>query len=147
SLAIADSPQGPWKEWTGNPVLPVGETGAWDDAGYSEAKVIYREGVYHMFYGGAKEYKPRRLTMESIGYAYSLDGYNFIKYGGNPVASREASPNAAAFAEVHALFEPPFIYVFHTLRYIEPEKALQPGGIDVEDLGVEILAMEKSFHL
>lgn len=147
SLALADSPEGPWTPWNGNPVLPAGEKGAWDDAGYSEAKVLYRDGVFHMFYGGAKEFVPRRLTQESIGYAYSFDGYHFIKYGGNPVALREAVPNAAAFGEVHAFFEPPFMYLFHTIRYVDPERAMIPGGIQVEDLGVEVLVTQRSFYL
>ncbi|MGC2657459.1 MAG: hypothetical protein WA324_05750, partial [Bryobacteraceae bacterium] len=147
SLATADNPEGPWTAWSGNPVLPVGETGAWDDAGYSEAKVFYRDGMFHMFYGGAKEYVPRRLTQESIGYAYSLDGEHFIKYGGNPVALRESSPNAAAFAEVHAYFEPPFVYAYHTLRYLDPKLAMKPGDIDTEDLGVEVLVTQSAFTL
>ena len=147
SLAIADKPEGPWTVWSGNPVLPAGETGAWDDAGYSEAKVFYRDGMFHMFYGGAKEYVPRRLTQESIGYAYSTDGMHFTKFGGNPVAAREAFPNAAAFAEVHSFFEPPFIYLFHTLRYVKPEESMVPGDIDVEDLGVEVLATQPAFSL
>lgn len=147
SLALADSPEGPWTPWEGNPVLPAGEKGMWDDAGYSEAKVLYRDGVFHIFYGGAKEYVPRRLTQESIGYAYSFDGYHFIKYGGNPVALREASPNTAAFGEVHAFFEPPFVYVFHTIRYVDPNEAMIPGGIQVEDLGVEVLATQRLFRL
>jgi hypothetical protein len=147
SLAIGDAPEGPWTPWSGNPVLPVQEAGSWDDAGYSEAKVFYRDGVFHMFYGGAKEYTPRRLTQESIGYAYSFDGKHFVRYGGNPVASREGSPNAAAFAEVHAFFEPPFVYAFHTLRYVDPEKAIKPGDIDTEDLGVEVLVTQSNFTL
>ncbi len=147
SLAVADAPEGPWVPWSGNPVLPVGETGAWDDAGYSEAKVFYRDGMFHMFYGGAKEYVPRRLTQESIGYAYSLDGEHFIKYGGNPVALRGSSPNAAAFAEVHAFFEPPFVYAYHTLRYIDPKEAIKPGDFLTEDLGVEVLVTQSAFIL
>ena len=147
SLATAESPEGPWTPWSGNPVLPAGETGAWDDAGYSEAKVLYLDGMFHMFYGGAKEFIPRRLTQESIGYAYSLDGEHFVKYGGNPVALRESSPNAAAFAEVHAFFEPPFVYAFHTLRYLEPAEAIKPGGLLTEDLGVEVLVTQTAFTL
>ena len=147
SLATADSPEGPWTPWSGNPVLPAGEVGSWDDAGYSEAKVVYRDGMFHMFYGGAKEYPVRRLTQESIGYAYSSDGFRFVKFGGNPVAAREAFPNASAFAEVHVLLEPPFIYAFHTLRYVDPQQAPIPGGIQTEDLGVEVLVTQKPFRL
>jgi hypothetical protein len=147
ALAIGDSPEGPWVPWAGNPVLPVEETGAWDDAGYSESKVLYRDGVFHMFYGGAKEFVPRILGQESIGYAYSFDGKYFVRYGGNPVALRESFPNASAFSEVHALFEPPFIYAFHTLRYLDPKAAIIPGGIDTEDLGVEVLVTPSAFTL
>lgn len=61
-----------------------------------------------------------------------------------PVAKRQANPNTAAFAEVHAIIEPPFIYPYHTLR---PE---YHGGEDfpwVEDLGVQILVTETPFSL
>jgi len=133
ALATAEKPQGPWEKQEGNPVLPAGDWGAWDDGGYSEAGVLYHDGVFHIFYGGTKWSK-----LESIGYAYSIDGYNFIKHSGNPVAPRENNPDASAFAEVHALWEPPFYYVYHTLRYISK------GG---EDLGVQILATETPFRL
>lgn len=146
ALATADSPEGPWMIYPGNPVIPAGERGAWDDGGYSEAKVTFWDGVFHIFYGAAKEYKPRMLTRESIGYAYSFDGTHFIKYGGNPVARREANPNAAAFSEVHTLFEPPFVYAFHTLRYIDEQKAPM-GRSNIEDLGVQVLAFQPSFRL
>lgn len=146
SLATADAPEGPWTIHSGNPVLRAGERGAWDDGGYSEAKVTFWEGVFHIFYGGAKEYRPRPLTRESIGYAYSFDGTHFVKYGGNPVARREANPNMAAFAEVHTLFEPPFIYAFHTIRYIDEMRA--PAGRQrIEDLGVQVLVTQKPFRL
>lgn len=146
ALATANSPEGPWVKYEGNPVLSPGEWGSWDDGGFSEAKVTYRDGVFHLFYGGAKLLKPRRLTQESIGYAYSLDGYNFTKYSGNPVALIERNPNASAFAEVHSFFEPPFIYLYHTLRYItSPSSKL--GTEDIEDLGVQVLVPNMPFRL
>ena len=55
---------------------------------------------------GTDRYLIRILTRESIGYASSRDGINWTKYSGNPVATREAEPNAAAYAEVHAIVEP-----------------------------------------
>jgi hypothetical protein len=133
ALAIAEKPEGPWEKYEGNPILPAGEWGTWDDGGFSEAGVMYHDGVYHIFYGGTKWRK-----LESIGYAYSLDGYDFIKHSGNPVAPRENNPDASAFAEAYAIWEPPFYYVYHTLRYISK------GG---EDLGVQILATETPFRL
>jgi hypothetical protein len=148
SLATADQPEGPWKIHDGNPVMKQGEISDWDSGGYSEAEVVYREGMYHMFYGGAKTYEPRILTRESIGYAYSRDGVHWTKYGGNPVATREAEPNAAAYAEVHAIIEPPFVYLYHTLRYKQPWRERFRGRFPgVEDAGVQVLVMQRPFRL
>lgn len=148
SLATAERPEGPWTVHPENPVLKQGEWGDWDDGGFSEAEVLYRGGVFHMFYGGAKLYEPRIATRESIGYAYSVDGVNFMKHGRNPVAAREANPNASAFAEVHAIMEPPFIYLYHTLRYKKAWRArFEEQFPGVEDLGVQVLAMARPFAL
>ena len=132
-LATAEKPEGPWKKYEGNPVIPAGEWGAWDDGGFSEAGMLYHDGVFHCFYSGVKWEK-----LESIGYAYSFDGYNFIKYSGNPVAPRENSPDTSAFAEIHALYEPPFHYVYNTQRYYSRRG---------EYLGVQILVNQRPFSL
>ena len=131
AVAVADAPEGPWIRYDGNPVVERGEWGEWDDGGFSEAEVLYHAGVFHLFYGGAKLYAPRRLTRESIGYAYSFDGFNWKKYGLNPVITREACPQLACFAEVHAIFEQPFIYLYHTVTKKpcakDPEKPMTAG--------------------
>ena len=132
-LATADKPEGPWKLYPGNPIFPAGDWGAWDDGAYSEAKVLFHEGIFHWFYGGTKWTK-----LESIGYAYSFDGIHFTKYPGNPIGMRERNPDASAFAEVHALYEPPLVYAFHTLRY-KSRKG--------EDLGVQIFATQTPLRL
>jgi len=148
ALATADQPEGPWQIHQGNPVMRQGEWSEWDSGGYSEAEVLYHEGLFHMFYGGAKLYEPRIATRESIGYAYSPDGIHWTQYGGNPVASREAEPNAAAYAEVHSLIEPPFIYLYHTLRYKQPWRdRFRDQFPTVEDLGVQVLVMQRPFRL
>ncbi len=141
ALAVAETPEGPYAKYKGNPLMEKGDFGDWDDGGISEAEVLYHGGVFHMFYGGTQLYGPR---LESIGYAYSLDGYNFIKYLRNPVAVRHANPNAAAFAEVHAIIEPPFIYLYHTLRYEERNNKSFPW---FEDLGVQVLVTQRPFSL
>ena len=141
AVALADSPEGPWSKHPGNPLMAKGERGEWDDGGISEAEVLYHNGMFHLFYGGTERYGPR---LESIGYAYSFDGLEFTKYGRNPVAVRQANPNAAAFAEVHAIIEPPFIYLYHTLRPERHDGQICPW---VEDLGVQVLATETPFSL
>ena len=131
----------PYVKYAGNPVLEQGNPGDWDDGGPSEAEVLFHNGMYHMFYGGTRIHGPR---LESIGYAYSFDGYEWFKYGKNPVAQRQAVPNAAAFAEVHCIFEPPFIYAYHTLR---PETDTVRPPIDVEHIGVEVLVTQRPFSI
>jgi hypothetical protein len=103
--------------------------------------VVYHEGFFHAVYGGAKEQTPRMRTLESIGYAVSEDGYHFVKHVDNPVAAREKNPDASAFAEVQCLIEPPFVYIYHTHRYLSSERA------DVEELGVQVLVTSRPFKL
>lgn len=148
SVAVADSPEGPWNVHP-EPLMHRGQPGEWDDSGISEAEVFYASGVFHMFYGAAARARERPESLENIGYAYSFDGFKWHKYGRNPVASREAEPNVGAYAEVHTIFEPPFIYLYHTLRYKEkPEHAPADAEMPwIEDIGVQVLAMQRPFSL
>lgn len=148
SVAVADSPEGPWKVHP-EPLMHRGQPGEWDDSGISEAEVFFASGVFHMFYGAAARAKERPESLENIGYAYSFDGFKWHKYGRNPVASREAEPNVGAYAEVHTIFEPPFIYLYHTMRYKErPEHASADAQMPwIEDIGVQVLAMQRPFSL
>ncbi len=141
AVAIGNRPQGPFEHYEGNPLMEKGDVGDWDDGGISEAEVLYHNGMFHKFYGATRTYGPRQ---ESIGYAYSFDGFKWYKYGRNPVAMRHANPNAAAFAEVHAIIEPPFAYLYHTLRY---ERLGEDDFPWQEHLGVQVLAMQTPFSL
>jgi hypothetical protein len=140
-VATATLPQGPWRKYPGNPVVVPGDWGAWDDGGYSEAGVRYNDGVFHLFYGGTKT-----LKLESIGYAYSFDGFNFIKYSGNPVVTLQSVPDASGFAEVKTLIEPPFVYLYHTLRYFARNRDEDDRWI-VEDLATQVLSTSPTFRL
>jgi len=139
-VATADAPEGPWTKYDRNPILTPGDWGAWDDGGYSEAGVRYNDGVFHWFYGGTKT-----LKLESIGYAYSFDGYNFTKYSGNPVVTLDRIPDASGFAEVKTLIEPPFVYLYHTLRYFG--RSSKKPGFETEDLAIQVLSTSPTFRL
>ena len=141
AVAIGDKPEGPFTKYPRNPLMVRGEPGDWDDGGISEAEVLYDNGMFHMFYGAVRTFGPR---IESVGYAYSFDGFKWYKYGRNPVATYHANPGAAAFAEIHAIIERPFIYVYHTLRPIEHGGESYPWN---EDLGVQVLVTQTPFSL
>jgi len=148
SLAVADRPEGPWRVFKGNPVLRPGGLGEWDAGGFSEAEVVYQGGVFHLFYGGAQLAEPRIRTRERIGYAYSYDGRRFFKSVFNPVARPEREPPAASYSEVHALFDLPLIYLYHTTRYARPRtEADRPRFPAVEDIGVQVLAVGRPFQI
>ena len=134
-VATSDSPNGPWKEYPG-PVLTYGEKGAFDEAGFSESEVSYYDGMFHMFFGGGRYDDKRLCVKESIGYAYSEDGFNFTKYSENPVIRRESIPDAGALAEVHHLIRYPNIYVVFTYRR-------DNCGFE-EDLGIAILNINEN---
>lgn len=145
SYATADRPEGPWTPVKDAPCMPVEDFGTWDDAGYSESNVKFDGTLFHMFYGGAKTHADRLRSQESMGYAYSVDGTHFYKYGRNPVARREEIAYGAAMAECCFLAEYPNIYVYHTLRYT---KAWTPSEVEnakhprMEHIGVEVLSLD-----
>ncbi len=142
TVAISKKPEGPYKKRSlRRPLMVRGGTGDWDDGGISEAEVLYDNGMFHMFYGAVRTFGPR---IESVGYAYSFDGFKWFKYGRNPVCVLRANPGAAAFAEIHAIIEQPFIYIYHTLRPIERRGESYPWD---EDLGVQVLVTQRPFSL
>jgi len=62
-----------------NPVLGVGSAGTWDSNYLMEPCVIAEGDTFRMWYGGNDG------TYSRIGYAYSIDKVNWIKYSGNPI--------------------------------------------------------------
>ena len=69
-----------------NPVLPRGPEGAWDSGFVAYGKVIYVDGVFHMFYAGGHNLRDGH---SSIGYATSPDGFTWTKSPQNPVLDLE----------------------------------------------------------
>ena len=131
-LATTDNPRGPgsWK-FHKEPVMVEGKKGSWDSGGFSEAEVSYYNKQFHIFYGGGNIKKNRMNVKESIGYAYSIDGYKFIKYKNNPIIDRKNFKNIGALAEVHHLIQFPKIFLVYTYRY--------DNGNFEEDLGMSII--------
>ncbi len=144
AVALADKPEGPYVKYAGNPIMAKGNPGDWDDGGPSEAEVLYHNGMFHLFYGGARIYGPR---LESFGYAYSFDGFKWYKYGKNPVAAYQNSPMLYAFAEVHSIIELPYIYVYHTIKPEHYPGRQYPWDYGGEHLGMHVLVTKKPFSI
>jgi len=75
-----------WVKEVTNPVLAQGVAGAWDE-GIVRDSCVMRDGVtYKMWYAGSS-FPVTADTRHYVGYATSLDGIVWTKFGGNPVLS------------------------------------------------------------
>ncbi len=82
-MGLATSPDGiHWTKHPDNPVLKIGEAGAWDDGILICQHVLFdkEEGIFKMWYVGGSE-----SGKFGFGYATSPDGARWTKYAGNPV--------------------------------------------------------------
>ena len=69
--------------WTpGQPVLPAGPPGSWDEAGIWAPHIIEVDGLYYLYYTGADS-----QTNQKIGLATSADLYSWSKHPHNPVVA------------------------------------------------------------
>ncbi len=153
AVATAKNPKGPWTKYEGNPVMGLSQWGEWDGGGISEAEVLYENGVFHMFYGATSSFDPAlgieegrawQARDEDIGYAYSFDGFEWFKYGMNPIVTRQNTPNISSFSEVHTIMKAPFIYLYNTQRYKNLNGKDYPW---IEHLGVQILVTQTPFSI
>jgi predicted GH43/DUF377 family glycosyl hydrolase len=80
-IGYATSPDGlSWTKYGGNPVVPLGGVGSFDEQYAGQASVLLEGGTYHMWYSGIDSGGEGRT-----GYATSPDGVSWTKYPGNPV--------------------------------------------------------------
>jgi predicted GH43/DUF377 family glycosyl hydrolase len=77
--ATAANPLGPWTV-DAEPVLEVGEAGAWDSAAVSSPSVIRTDDGFVMYYTGTDDAPTAR-----IGMATSEDGINWTRSENNPI--------------------------------------------------------------
>lgn len=71
-----------WTKYEGNPVLPLGKPGEWDNYSAFQPIVFYQDGYFHMIYTGSSERIP---TGYRWGYALSEDGIQWVKSPDNPI--------------------------------------------------------------
>ena len=79
-----------WTKYPDNPVFPLGESGAWDDA-HVRPKGIIKYGDYHyMFYEGAHYAEHVALWFDQVGMARSKDLIHWERYPYNPIIPIDA---------------------------------------------------------
>jgi predicted GH43/DUF377 family glycosyl hydrolase len=71
-----------WSKYSGNPILKIGASSAWDGGGVGAPSVIKDGSTYKMWFGGSDT-----SQWWQIGYATSTDGITWTKHSGNPVVT------------------------------------------------------------
>ncbi|MEA1949931.1 MAG: family 43 glycosylhydrolase [Planctomycetota bacterium] len=82
-LAIADSPDGPWKKLP-KPILSPGKKGEWDDYLVDDTNVILRDGKYWLYFKGYNWPTTWKHTRWGLAVADKPTG-PFAKYKSNPI--------------------------------------------------------------
>jgi len=70
-----------WTKYSGNPILEVGPSGSYDDKYAHKACVVYKDGVYYLFYSAQQEGGPRTIALAT---ATNPEG-PYTKYENNPI--------------------------------------------------------------
>lgn len=84
-LAVADSPYGPWRRVSGNPVLSPGTNkDDWDSTLVDDAHLLVRNGKYWLYYKGGGQNVTADTTKWGLAVAGRPEG-PYIKHEGNPV--------------------------------------------------------------
>lgn len=87
-----------WQKHASNPVMAGGQN-QWDAAGIRSPSVLFRDGIYHMWYSNVS-------SNSSIGYATSNDGLTWVKSEKNPILV----PGDDGTWDHFAIFEPTVFY-------------------------------------
>ncbi|MCP2604900.1 hypothetical protein NLC29_01925 [Candidatus Aminicenantes bacterium AH-873-B07] len=91
NIGLAISPDGiHWTKYSGNPVFKPGNPKDWDGYSVDTPDVVYKDGMFHMWYMGWK----RENGIAWIGHATSYDGIHWQRDPDNPVLITTAVPGA-----------------------------------------------------
>jgi len=82
-----------WTKYAGNPILPHGTAGSWDDAFTGYPRVLKVDQSYSMFYAGT-----RSPNSFQIGQATSPDGITWTKFPDNPVLTTGSQGSSDDYA-------------------------------------------------
>lgn len=85
-IASADSPDGAWGKFCGNPVLKTGSQGRWDSGRVDDSCLIVRDRKYWLYYKGRQLGLSPAETKMGLAIADNPTG-PYIKHSANPVVS------------------------------------------------------------
>lgn len=86
-IAIADSPDGPWKKRSTNPILlPSKDKNQFDSHRIDDSSLIVRDGKYWLYYKGRQWGKSPKETKMGVAIAIKPEG-PYVKYKKNPVVN------------------------------------------------------------
>jgi len=83
-VAVADTPDGPWRKFEGNPILRPGAEGEWDSMRVDDACLIVRGGRYWLYYKGRELRLAPAQTKMGLAVADAPVG-PFVKHPANPL--------------------------------------------------------------
>jgi beta-xylosidase len=82
-IAVADTPDGPWKRYSGNPILQP-EEHTWEGLICDDANVFYKDNKWWLYYKGLPKNGKPGETKIGIAFAQNITG-PYEKYKGNPI--------------------------------------------------------------
>ena len=83
SVAVADSPDGPWKH-SGKVIIPNGGEGEWDQYSIHDPHPLVRDGKIYLYYKSDFGQKPDLVRMQGLAISDNPMG-PFVKHPKNPV--------------------------------------------------------------
>jgi beta-xylosidase len=72
-VAVAESPEGPWRRVESDPVLEPAPTGAWDDFRVDDSCLLERDGEYRLYYKGVTMFAENWWAYTPVGVATAPD--------------------------------------------------------------------------
>lgn len=99
-----------------NSVIGYGTSGTWDEGIVYLPEVIFKDSVYYLFYSGSANLM---TTPFAIGYATSIDGFNWTKNSSNPVFEADGSGyDAFMVAEGKIIIEDSLWILYYNARAV-----------------------------
>ncbi|MBI1748340.1 MAG: hypothetical protein HYR55_17425 [Acidobacteria bacterium] len=77
-------------KYPGNPIVPAGPFGNWDEGTVGKRSLLQQDGVYYMIFEGSTR-PPYDRARWSSGVARSPDLFNWEKFSGNPLIPQTSS--------------------------------------------------------